>query len=945
MSEVKQRKESNDKVRQRQRRALLITLVTFVVAFVATAYLTLESIQEKIPHFTESTNALSGVLAIISLIALFFILRRKVSVGVAFLLAGFAYTFLTTTLFFSGTDIILSILSLFVFFGISSTTLPAGTERRLGISLMVLLPAGILLINFFEPFERTFYPPDAFTFISSLVLILLFGILIGQEFPYYPVRTKLALSFVFLSALGIGLAFTIENSRLRNTLDENAKEKLLANSSATASNIDAFLRYNIELLNASASYLDFRAYLLLDENERTGTEIERRVQNFLFTLNNKNAETISYGLLDKNGKNISDSNTRIVGTDESNFDYFSIPIYSGGSYISSPLYLPDEKEAVFFVSVPVYDDMGGSLGILRVKYKASALQSLLKESKKITEEGAFSVLLDQNHIILAHEADESLVGKIVYQPSQEEFQNMQAQYLLQPNRGITELAYNFPEIQKGLDNVSTSPYFSTPVSALEKPIIGAVVQLSGVGSPPWLVVTAQPQAFFLGRAQQQTQRALLFSLALIVISAIFGLWISNVIVAPILHLEENAQEFTQGNLDVRSEVDTDDEIGSLSTTFNALANQLSNTIRTLEEQVEIRTKDLALRSTYLERVANVSRIATSLTDTDELSRRIVNLIQEEFNLYYVGLFLTDSNEEWAVLKAGTGEAGKIMLEQNHRLKIGEGMIGWAVKYGESRIALDVGEDAVRFNNPLLPETRSEGALPLRARGRVLGALTIQSDQPEAFTPEIIATLQIMADQIAVAFENAELFERREAALQAERIAYGQLSHDDWLNILQRKPFPSYIADAENRVKTKNYQTEAQKRQIHARPILEDQGLTALIPISVRGLTLGTIKLKKPAKAGQWTKDQIELAEALANEVSIALESARLFDQSQRQAAQEHIIGQAAARMRESLDINRVLKIATEELHKALGQVETEIWINPDSNPTTEEESIEKEAEK
>jgi GAF domain-containing protein len=311
-------------------------------------------------------------------------------------------------------------------------------------------------------------------------------------------------------------------------------------------------------------------------------------------------------------------------------------------------------------------------------------------------------------------------------------------------------------------------------------------------------------------------------------------------------------------------------------------------------------------------------------DADEIIVESVHLIQRNFDFYYVGLFLVDAKNEWAVLQAGSGEAGKTMLKQNHRIKIGEGMIGWCVANAKARIALDVGEDAVRFENPLLPETRSEGALPLRSRGRVIGALTVQSSRPAAFTPEIITALQTMADQIAVALDNAELFAKSEAALKATQRAYGELSQEDWFALLQTKTIPKYVSDSPDRVraiKEENPETE----HLQNEATLLDEGLTALIPIKIRGHVLGGVKLHK--ENGKWTNGQQDLAKSLAEQVSVALESARLFDQSQRRAAKERVIGEVSAKMREHLSVEKVMQIAAEELHKALGGIETKIWLD------------------
>jgi len=205
--------------------------------------------------------------------------------------------------------------------------------------------------------------------------------------------------------------------------------------------------------------------------------------------------------------------------------------------------------------------------------------------------------------------------------------------------------------------------------------------------------------------------------------------------------------------------------------YEPLRRQLSNALhKTLLIQ---QTED---RSRQIQTAAEVSQAASSILDPDELIQRVVDLTRERLNLYYAGLFLLDETGEWAVLRAGTGEPGQQMVAQGHRLDVGgDSMIGRCVATAQARIALDVGKEATRFDNPLLPETRSELALPLISRGEVIGALTIQSTRESAFSQEDIAALQTMANQLAIAIENAHLFERTQAMLseteeQAHRLA-------------------------------------------------------------------------------------------------------------------------------------------------------------------------------
>jgi GAF domain-containing protein len=168
------------------------------------------------------------------------------------------------------------------------------------------------------------------------------------------------------------------------------------------------------------------------------------------------------------------------------------------------------------------------------------------------------------------------------------------------------------------------------------------------------------------------------------------------------------------------------------------------------------------RATLLQIGAKVAKSIATILEPDELLNKAVKIISEEYDFYYSGVFLLDASKKNAVLKAGYGDAGKAMLAENHSLTVGgDSMIGAAVANREARIALDVGEEAVFFENPHLPDTRSEMALPLITGEEVFGALTVQSTNRAAFTEEDIVSLQSMADQLAVALENAQLHQQAE----------------------------------------------------------------------------------------------------------------------------------------------------------------------------------------
>jgi GAF domain-containing protein len=237
---------------------------------------------------------------------------------------------------------------------------------------------------------------------------------------------------------------------------------------------------------------------------------------------------------------------------------------------------------------------------------------------------------------------------------------------------------------------------------------------------------------------------------------------------------DNIQSVLMVPLVVRDEVfgllellQLDDE-REFTPTEIALCQTLANQAAAALENAQL-FEQTQRRSIQLQTAAEVSRAAGSILEPDELTQQVVDLVRERFDLYYVGLFLVDKDAEWAVLRAATGNAGRLQIEQGHKLNVdGESMVGWCVANARARIAQDVGKETTRFVNPLLPETRSEMALPLISRGQVIGAMTIQSAQAAAFSEDDISVLQTMADQLANAIQNARLFDQVQAALSAAK---------------------------------------------------------------------------------------------------------------------------------------------------------------------------------
>ena len=382
---------------------------------------------------------------------------------------------------------------------------------------------------------------------------------------------------------------------------------------------------------------------------------------------------------------------------------------------------------------------------------------------------------------------------------------------------------------------------------------------------------------------------------------------------------------------------------------------------TLEQRVAERTRDLERRTRTLEATATVAREATALLgDPQQLLTQVVNLISGQFGFYHTGIFLLDAAGEWATLQAASSEGGLGLLARGHRLRVGEeGIVGYVTGRGEPRIALDVGKEAVFFDNPDLPDTRSEMALPLRARGKILGALDVQSLEAAAFSNEDVAVLQTLADQVAMAINSARLFQQVQQSLEAERRAYSELSREAWRELVRTQSDLGFVRDEEGTRRVSGGAGErgrgGDKEQGSggAGESRGRDGVGLAMPIKVRGQVIGVIDAHKALTPGPspkvgrggetrsggaeergWTAEQTTLLEALADQLGAALESARLYRDAQRLATRERLTREITDKMRRDRSVEGIVQTAVDELFNVLGVSRTFVRLGstPPSPP-------------
>ena len=444
----------------------------------------------------------------------------------------------------------------------------------------------------------------------------------------------------------------------------------------------------------------------------------------------------------------------------------------------------------------------------------------------------------------------------------------------------------------------------------------------------WSLGLAFPQTDLFLKASELQNTLIIYAVILIIVFGILLYLYSLSITKPLRRLTLHVGRFSPEKLRMNKDqiiapvqINTRDELEDLATVFHQITTDLVHAFDNFEERITERTSEIERRSNLLKAVAGVGKAITSFRDLSELLQQATYLIHENFGYYHVGIFLLDEHKEYAVLSATNSEGGLRMLEKKHQLKVGEtGIVGYVTQNAKARIALDVGNDAVYFDNPDLPQTRSEIALPLMVGGQILGALDVQSTEPQAFSEEDVSTLQILAEQIAVAIQNANLFKEAEKALETSRTSYGNVSRDAWSKILRNQPRIGFLATPPTTVQihSENLEVNLAKAIETGDLIIGSDGLTISMPIRVRGQTIGAIRLKKSAISESWTQDETNLAIALSDQLSGALESARLYKESQQHAARESLISDISARISAIANTETIVRETVQELGQTLG---------------------------
>jgi GAF domain-containing protein/HAMP domain-containing protein len=416
-------------------------------------------------------------------------------------------------------------------------------------------------------------------------------------------------------------------------------------------------------------------------------------------------------------------------------------------------------------------------------------------------------------------------------------------------------------------------------------------------------ILAQERSYFT--------RLMLIFLGALPFIVVAGFVIAGYLAKPIIQLRNAANKISEGKYDFKIEtIPHTRELAELAIDFNLMSDRLSGLINDLELRVEERTESLIRKSDQLRAASHIARKTAEVQDLSILLDMVANLVTDQFGFYHTGVFLINETGEQAVLQAASSEGGHRMIGRGHSLLVGkQGIVGYAAAEKKPRIALDVGNDAAFFNNPDLPMTRSELALPLVIRNRVLGVLDIQSNQPQAFSIDDIDVLQTLADQVAVAIENARLLDESQAALTQLEALTNTRTREAWKQKLSGK----------GRVFTYT------PLGLRAEKLAPTNDNLVTIPLILRGQKIGNISVARKGDAGL-TKSDEELLAEVANQAGLAIDNIRLLEEATQRARQEQVVGKLAGRFSQSLDVDTLLQTAVRELAQLPDVAEVSIFV-------------------
>lgn len=910
-------------------RITLITFVLILIVAIVNAFFVANDDKTPIDNYAMPLIALSAGLS-------YLLARRGDHTRAIYLLLGsIAITALIYPFAADNVGWQAAIGMLVITTGIANSTLSSGAAGRTSAMAFLLAVTIIVLELFVTGF--THLPVTTSSIVITAVLSVVYIGIILSRFRMFSLRAKLITAFVGVSIVSVGaVAFAISRSIL-DQLTTQVAQDVTGAASLTASSIATELVKHTDLLRTLSLNDTLRGELaqVNAASNRNLTELERLDLQWQGT--GRGTTTLVQSVLNhtfseelREFQNAFPEHLEMLVTDRQGANV-------AATYHPSDYFQADEKwwqEA--------YNDGHGSLFISQPQFDQSSQAIVLLIASPVVDPdtrevlGILSTTLDFKVFIAAFEAGRfGQTGRSeIYLPDGTELEidkDSNGQYQLKEEEAPADFSIALEQGKPFMDTTHDSVLVVAGQSSLasvnENPESMAALQSLG-----WRVVALQDRTEALRLVTTTTRNAQLVGLAALLMSGLLAVAVSQFLTGPIVRLTQAAEKVSTGDLLTRAQIESSDEIGILADSFNRMTSRLRDILGGLERRVVERTSDLEMarllserRAQELHSISEISRLISSQQRLDLLVPLITRLVSERFDYYHVGIFFVDSAHQFAILQAANSEGGQRMLTRGHRLEVGPtSIVGNVAETGKVRIALDVGTDAAFFDNPDLPNIRSEMALPLNIHNETIGVLDVQSTRPGAFSENDANILGILADQVAIAVENARLFGQTQQALSEVQSLYAQFLQQEWRTFGQQEPRIGYHQSTtggkalETPVESDEIDGALQKGEVIVLDARNGRSQSSLaVPVKLRGQIIGVLNIKAPTKNRRWSPDEINLAQVISERLALALDNARLLQDSQRRAAKEAKIGEVTAKIGASINIRNVLQTAVEELGRAL----------------------------
>ncbi|MBI2332160.1 MAG: GAF domain-containing protein, partial [Chloroflexi bacterium] len=657
------------------------------------------------------------------------------------------------------------------------------TVAGLGIGVIALL------VDLYIPTERLVLPGfQAAVNILMAVFGILLLVIVFSQIRNYSLSAKMVIVAMNAMLIPTVLATTYTIAVNTRAVTENADAQLLNSAAGAGRELDTFISNSLTLVDTSSRIHILKEYLDLSPADRPGSETESVLYTDLQAIANSNTFINSVGLMDKDGIDVADTVKSDIGTNKATHIYVSQPLQTGIPYSTIQISPTSHKFSLYF-SAPVRDANENIIGVLRVRYDASVLQQILTDTANdLNLPESSAALLDENQIFLAHSTQPQAILKSVVPFSQDMLAKLQTNGRLPEGQSANDLSVNLPDLNLGLNQITSQPIFTAETFDEEAAIDKGVEEVGvfQMKTQPWVVIFAQPQSIFLTPVVDLRRTYIVYTLAIAVLIVIATVLLARYIAQPLVDLTDVTGKIAAGDLTVQANVTSKDEFGALAQVFNEMTGKL---IR---------------RASELAAVAQVSTEAMQTTNTDTQLQQVVDRAKAAFNLYHAHIYLLNEAKDTLVLTYGAGEVGRQMVAEPIPLDREQSLVARAARTRTGVIVNDVYADPGFLPHPLLPETRSEMAVPMTAGDVVIGVFDVQSDVIGRFTDEDIAIQTTLASQIASAVQTARSYtevQRNEAllsdALNISRLANWEYDLEQDLFTFNDNFYSIFRTSAEN----------------------------------------------------------------------------------------------------------------------------------------------------